>query len=162
MPSPPRAARLGAVATLLGAALAGCGADLDSLVSPDKITTSTRDVGEAARLISEYRQSRGLGPVAADARLNAAALHQAKAVAEAGKLSHGDFGDRMGAYGIRGSAAENLTAGSGTVSAAIARWKASPAHDANLLLAGARRIGLARADTPGHGYKHYWALVLAE
>lgn len=142
--------------------LAGCADDLAKLVPGDKVTTSSRDADHAARLISEYRRAHGLGAVSADSRLNAAAIHQARAVAEAGTLSHGDFGGRMGEYGIRGAAAENLTAGSAEVSGAIGRWKASPPHNANLLMKEAKRVGLARADSPGQGYRHYWALVLAQ
>jgi uncharacterized protein YkwD len=44
----------------------------------------------------------------------------------------------------------------------IARWEASPGHNGNLRLPQARRIGLARAESPGLGYDRYWALVLAE
>ncbi len=154
---------LAATLALVAALLGGCaGLDFGLSTSPDGVTTSTRDAQQAASLISAYRRAKGLGAVSADGQLNAAAVHQAKAVAVAGRLSHGDFGDRMGEYGIRGAAAENLTAGSDTVAGAIARWKASPAHDANLLMADARRIGLARADSPGAGYRHYWALVLAQ
>lgn len=143
--------------------LAGCGLDLfGARVATDRISVSSRDAGRAATLISEYRRSRGLGPVTADSRLNEAAAEQARAVAGAGNLSHGDFGGRMAAHGIGGVAAENLTAGSDDVGHAIARWKGSPPHDANLLLKEARRVGLARADTPGQGYRQYWALVLAQ
>lgn len=141
--------------------LGGCAFDLGPIVSADKVATSSRDAARAAELISDYRRAHGLSPVSADTQLNAAAIHQARAVAQAGSLSHGDFGGRMAAYGIGGAAAENLTAGSDEVAGAIARWKTSPPHNANLLMQEARRIGLARADTPGQGYRHYWALVLA-
>ena len=98
----------------------------------------------------------------ADTALNGAAEHQARAVAEAGKLSHGAFATRMASFKIGGHSAENLSAGSDNVAGAIARWKASPGHNENLLMPQARRIGLARADSPQHGYRHYWALVLAQ
>ncbi|NNM73670.1 CAP domain-containing protein [Enterovirga aerilata] len=143
--------------------LAHCaGDDLTKIVPSDKVTTSTRDAAQAAALISEYRKSRGLGPVTADPALNGAAEHQARAVAEAGRLSHGAFASRMESFKIGGYSAENLSAGSDTVAGAIARWKASPGHNENLLMPQARRIGLARADSPQHGYRHYWALVLAQ
>lgn len=143
--------------------LARCaGDDLARVVPGDKVTTSTRDAAAAARLISEYRASRGLGPVSADTQLNAAAVFQARAVAEAGRLSHGAFASRMDSYRVAGAAAENLGAGASDVEGAIGRWKRSPAHDGNLLMKEARRIGLARADSPGYGYRSYWALVLAQ
>jgi uncharacterized protein YkwD len=143
--------------------LAHCGGpDLTRVVPPNKVTTSTRDAAEAAALISAYRRSRGLPAVTADAALGEAAEHQARVVAEAGKLSHGAFATRMASFRIGGSSAENLSAGSDSVAGAIARWKASPGHNSNLLMPEARRIGLARAESPGHGYGRYWALVLAQ
>lgn len=152
-----------AASSVIAAFLAGCaGDDLVRVISPDKVTTSTRDAARAAGLISEYRRSRGLGPVVADGQLNAAALQQARAVAEAGRLSHGAFASRMEAHKVGGHSAENLSAGSSDVAGAVAQWKGSAGHDANLLMREARRIGLARADSPGHGYRTYWALVLAQ
>jgi uncharacterized protein YkwD len=68
----------------------------------------------------------------------------------------------MSSFGINGYSAENLVAGSKTVEHAIARWKASPGHNQNLLMPEARRIGLARAVSPGAGYEYYWAMVLAQ
>ncbi|MGA0596452.1 CAP domain-containing protein [Enterovirga sp. CN4-39] len=150
-------------ALALAPLLAQCaGDDLTKVVPSDKVTTTTRDAAQAAALISEYRKARGLGPVVADTALNGAAEHQARAVAEAGKLSHGAFATRMASFKIGGHSAENLSAGSDNVAGAIARWKASPGHNENLLMPQARRIGLARADSPQHGYRHYWALVLAQ
>ena len=127
-----------------------------------KISTSAADAGAAAKLISQHRATHGLGPVSVDGRLNEAATAQARAVAEAGALSHGAFESRMAVFGIRGAAAENLTAGSDTIGKAVARWTASPPHNRNLLMPEATRIGLARAESPGQGYGHYWALVLAQ
>ncbi len=155
--------RLLRVAALLAPALlvGGCGI-VDTLRPVASVTAaSTGDAAQAAALISAYRASRGLGPVTVDGQLNRAAEHQAKAVAAAGTLSHGAFASRMSTYGVPGHAAENLTAGPTTVGEAVARWRASPSHDQNLLMPEARRIGLARADSPTR-YGRYWALVLAQ
>jgi uncharacterized protein YkwD len=127
-----------------------------------RVSTNTRDAKAAAGLVSEYRSSRGLSPVVADATLNRAAEVQARAVAEAGALSHGQFASRMTSFGINGYSAENLVAGSKTVEHAIVRWKNSPGHNQNLLMPEARRIGIAYASSPGAGYEHYWVLVLAQ
>ena len=157
--------RLARLLCLLAAPLlaqCGGGGELAKTVPSEKVRLTSSDAAEAATLISAYRRARGLPPVSADARLNEVAGVQARAVAEAGTLSHGAFETRMSAFGIGGYSAENLSAGSATVSAAIGRWKSSPGHDANLLMPQARRIGLARADSPGFGYGHYWALVLAQ
>ena len=155
--------KIALAALALAPLLAQCGGtDLAKVVPSDKVTTSTRDAAQAAALISEYRRSRGLSPVTVDGTLNGAAEYQARAVAEAGKLSHGAFASRMDTFRIGGYSAENLSAGSDSVGGAIARWKASAGHNANLLMPEARRIGLARADSPQHGYRNYWALVLAQ
>lgn len=124
-------------------------------------TTSTADAEKAAALISAYRVSRGLSPVTVDGRLTQAALHQAKAVAAAGDLDHGDFGSRMEQYAVMGHSAENLAAGSASIEGTVGQWKASAAHNRNLLLPQARKIGLARAGSDSR-YKHYWALVLGQ
>lgn len=147
---------------LLSLGLTHCALDSGIRVPPEQVTVSTTDAGEAAALISRYRAGRGLSAVVTDADLNRAAAEQARSVAARGQLSHGDFSSRMTAYAIAGSAAENLSAGSDSVSGAVARWQRSPRHNDNLLMAEARRIGLARASTPGQGYGTYWALVLAQ
>ena len=148
------------VALLVALSLAGCASQ--QLPARHEVTgSSTTDAAQAASLISAYRVSRGLSPVAVDSRLNKAAEQQARAVAAAGQLSHGAFADRMNAFGVMGYSAENLSAGSTTVDGAIDRWKASPGHNSNLLMPQARRIGLARADATG-GYGRYWALVLGQ
>ena len=127
-----------------------------------QVSTNTSDADTAAALISQYRLAHGLSPVRVDPRLTEAATVQARNAAEAGTLSHGRFTSRMDAFGIGGHAAENLSAGFHTVDRVIARWAASPGHNVNLLMPEARRIGLARADSPGLAYGRYWALVLAE
>jgi uncharacterized protein YkwD len=141
-------------------ALAGCtSSDLSPVHSVQ--ATSSNDAAAAASLISAYRVSVGLSPVTVDPRLNQAAAYQARVVAAAGRLSHGDFAQRMKQFGIAGYAAENLSAGTTQVSEAVSQWKASPGHNQNLLLPEARRIGLARADAQG-GYGRYWALVVGQ
>ena len=144
-------ALLGGGCSLLPAGLSGFVGD---------ITVSTREAGEAARQVSAYRRSHGLGPVSVDARLNEAAEEQARAVARAGRLSHGDFAGRMSRYDVA-AAAENLAMGSSTVGGAMTQWRQSPHHNANLLKEGMTRIGFARAQTMGRGHNNYWALVLA-
>jgi uncharacterized protein YkwD len=149
------------ISGLVALGLAGCAGDLALTPKDAVLASSTSDAAEAARLISAYRVSRGLSPVSVDSTLNKAAEHQARAVAAAGRLSHGSFAGRMGEYGIIGYSAENLSAGSDSVDGAIGRWKASPGHNSNLLMPQARKIGLARADA-NNRYGRYWALVLGQ
>lgn len=153
--------RVLALSALLALGLAGCATE-SSLTSGDVVYySSTNDAAAAAKLISAYRVSRGLSPVTVDSSLNRAAEHQARVVAAAGKLSHGNFVDRMDQYGIIGYAAENLSAGADSVDATIGRWKKSPGHNVNLLMPEARKIGFARADAKNR-YGRYWALVLGQ
>jgi len=56
-----------------------------------QVSTNTSDAGTAAALISQYRVAHGLSPVSVDLRLTQAATAQARTVAEAGNLSHGQF-----------------------------------------------------------------------
>ncbi|WP_375461460.1 CAP domain-containing protein [uncultured Enterovirga sp.] len=119
--------------------------------------TAGNDAARAAQLISAIRQAAGLPPVSVDRKLTAAAEYQARSVAAAGSLSHGDFAGRVRSFGIAGAVAENLAYGSDDVAGAIAQWQGSAPHQANLLMAGARRIGLGRADS---GSTRYWALVI--
>ncbi len=155
--------RLAASALLL--AIAGCGTS--SLVGlPDQPTSVViLDEQAAATAISRYRAQHGLGPVAIDASLIRAASYQAGANARVGRLSHeiaGTFDARMAEAGFgRAYAAENLSAGSVTFDEVLARWKASPEHNKNMLIPQLKRVGIARVDAPGTRYKRFWALVLA-
>jgi uncharacterized protein YkwD len=146
---------------LAALALAGCATESSLTSQYAVLGTSTSDAAAAASIISAYRVSKGLSPVMVDSQLNKAAEHQARVVAAAGKLSHGNFASRMDQYGVAGYSAENLSAGSSSVDGAVNRWKASPGHNSNLLMPQARKIGLARADAKG-GYGRYWALVLGQ
>ena len=110
--------------------------------------------------ISAYRRSHGLPAVSVDPALNALAAKQARAMAVSGVMDHSvyaPFGQRISAYNT-GDAAENIAMGTRTFSETLAIWKASSGHNANLLMGGARRIGIASA--AGHG-RTYWALILA-
>ncbi len=153
--------RVLSICALIALALAGCASDSSLSGGSAVLSSSTTDAAAAARLISAYRVSKGLSPVTVDPKLNEAAEYQARVVAAAGKLSHGNFAGRMDEFGIAGYSAENLSAGSDSVDGAISRWKASPGHNVNLLMPQARRIGLARADA-NNRYGRYWALVLGQ
>ena len=104
---------------LVAPLLASCSTDVAKRVPSNQVATSTGEAGEAAALISRYRVAQGLSPVTADPRLSKAAEVQARAVAEAGELSHGAFATRMASLGIGGASAENLTAGRRSVAAAM-------------------------------------------
>ncbi|SFG30388.1 CAP domain-containing protein [Methylobacterium gossipiicola] len=162
-PIPFRFAALGCTALLM-LALAGCGAP--TLLTPDgPVSVVILDEQAAATAISRYRAQHGLGAVVIDPSLIRAASYQAASNAKIGRLSHesgGTFEARMAQAGFgRAYAAENLSAGANTFDEVLARWKASPEHNKNMLIPQLKRVGIARVDAPGTRYKRFWALVLA-
>lgn len=165
VPLPSRLLRPGASLALLVVGLTACGTpailtDVEGPTSPVIL-----DESAAAAAISRYRAQHGLGPVSVDSGLVKAASFQAGNNARNGQLSHdvgGTFTSRMASAGLaRSHAAENLSAGSETFDQVLARWKASPEHNRNMLIPQIRRIGIARVDAPGTRYKRFWALVMA-
>ena len=156
---------LPAVATILALALSGCGTAVPILDEAARTSPVVLDETAAAGEISRYRAQHGLGPVVIDPALIKAASLQAAANARAGRLSHdlgGSFEMRMASAGFgRRYAAENLSAGSETFDQVLGRWKASPAHNGNMLIPQLKRIGIARVDAPDTRFRRYWALVMA-
>ncbi len=156
--------RLPAAATLIALTLAGCGGS-PVLDAAQPTLPAILDEQAAAAAISRYRAQHGLGPVSLDRSLISAASFQAQANARAGRLSHeiaGSFDSRMAGAGFgRRYASENLSAGSETFEQVLARWKASPEHNRNMLMPQLRRVGIASVDAPTTRYKRFWALVMA-
>jgi hypothetical protein len=58
----------------------------------------------------------------------------------------------------RGSAGagENIAAGNPTADATFVQWMNSPGHNANMLNAGYRQIGIGYCGVPGAPYTYYW------
>ncbi|WP_375463139.1 CAP domain-containing protein [uncultured Methylobacterium sp.] len=166
MPHPvARRVRALAAAGLVALALSACGTPTIVEGPVGLVSPVILDEAAAAAAISRYRARHGLGPVVVDPGLVIAAAYQAGTNAQAGVLSHeigGSFASRMASAGLgRSWSAENLSAGSETFDQVLARWKASPEHDRNMLLPQIRRVGIARVDAPGTRYKRFWALVMA-
>ncbi|HEY3222573.1 MAG TPA: CAP domain-containing protein [Pseudolabrys sp.] len=122
------------------------------------------DAASAASMISGYRANNGLPAVALDPELMQLAQTQAEMMAK--RLDHGagrPFVQRLKASGYDAKrAAENVSAGYHTFAEAFSGWRDSNPHRANMLLAGATRMGIAAVYTPASKYKVYWALILAE
>lgn len=118
---------------------------------------SSSDAARAAAIVSQIRMRNGQNAVSIDPRMNAAAEYQARACSRLGQLSHGDFAGRVRQFGLRGAAAENLAYGTNDVAGAIAQWQGSSPHLRNLLMPGATRMGIGRADA---GSTRYWAMVI--
>jgi uncharacterized protein YkwD len=124
------------------------------------------DAAAAASMISGYRANNGLSPVTLDPELMRLAQAQAEVMARRDKLDHGagkPFEQRLKTSGYDAKrAAENISAGYHTLAEAFSGWRDSSPHRANMLLAGATRMGIAAVYTPASKYKVYWSLIVAE
>jgi uncharacterized protein YkwD len=151
--------------------LAGCAADVVPKAEPSFYRNlaapgAQLDTAAAASMISGYRTNNGLPAVALDLELTRMAEAQAAIMAKRDKLDHSagkPFVIRLKAAGYNAkTAAENIGAGYHTLAEAFSGWRDSPPHNANMLLKGATRIGIAAVYTPASKYKVYWALIIAE
>jgi uncharacterized protein YkwD len=117
-----------------------------------------------ASQISAYRRAHGLSAVRADSKLDAVALRQAQAMASSGAISHsaaGSFSSRVA--GLRKSrAAENIAAGFLSFAETLKQWKESTGHRANLLMPGAKKVGVASVANAGSPYRMFWAMVITD
>jgi uncharacterized protein YkwD len=124
----------------------------------------TARAADYASAISAYRRAHGLSAVRLDSRLSAVALTQARAMALSGTVSHsagGSFVTRVA--GLRKSrAAENIGAGFLSFPEMLKQWEDSAGHRANLLMTGARRVGVASVDNPKSPYRKFWAMVITD
>ena len=124
------------------------------------------DAAAAASMISGYRSNNGLPAVTLDPTLMQLARAQAEIMAQRDKIEHNvkkPFVKRLKAAGYDAKrAAENIGAGYHTLAEAFSGWRDSKSHNANMLLAGATRMGIAAVYTPASKFKVYWTLILAE
>ena len=154
---------------LLALALVSCAAQPPEQSSIYRDLTQpgmTLDEAAAAAMISDYRKKNGLPPVVLDVALTDLARVQARAMAKRDKLERNGkkpFVQRLRKLGyLAKSAAKNVGAGYHTLAEAFSGWRDSKPHNANMLLPGATRMGIAAVYTPTSKYKVYWTLILAE
>jgi uncharacterized protein YkwD len=117
-----------------------------------------------AAQISAYRRAHGLSAVRLDSRLNAVALKQAQAMASSGSISHtaaGSFSSRVAPL-RKSRAAENIAAGFLSFAETLKQWEASAGHRANLLMPGAKRVGVASVANARSPYRMFWAMVITD
>jgi uncharacterized protein YkwD len=162
------ACTLATVVAVLG--LGACAMDRDPPSQPSFYKSlasagAVLDTASAQSMISGYRQNNGLGTVTVDAELNRIAAEHSRTMAARDKLEHDlgrPFMTRLKAGGYDAKvAAENISAGYHTLAEAFSGWRDSPPHRANMLLAGATRMGIATAYAPNSKYKVFWTLILA-
>ena len=60
------------------------------------------------------------------------------------------------------STAENIGAGFFKFEEMLKEWENSRGHRENLLIKGARRVGVAHADNPKSPYRKFWAMVITD
>ena len=129
-----------------------------SLLRPAELHAARADRA-AGRITAEE-----LRAVEDEAIRDAVALQQARAMAASGTVSHsvgGSFTTRIA--GLRKSvAAENIGAGFLSFAEMLKQWEDSAGHRENLLIAGARKIGVASVDNPKSPYRKFWAMVLTD
>jgi len=112
-----------------------------------------------AVLISAFRHQHGEDSVVISAALTRVAQDQANAMAIRDSLDHNalaPFSSRIGRSGLS-RAAENIAYGYSDFAGTLKQWINSAAHRANLLLHGAKWIGVAHAQ---NGRRTYWAMVI--
>jgi LysM repeat protein len=116
------------------------------------ITPSAAQPGSSSRviqLVNEFRAANGLGPLALDGALTAAAEVQANFMISTRQFGHtGEGGstpqDRAVAAGYQGIAYENYVHGTGlSAEGALNWWKNSGIHRATMLLPQGQHIGVA-------------------
>jgi uncharacterized protein YkwD len=154
--------------SLLGVALASCqgeqrpsSAQTPSFYASMARADATIDAVMARDMIGAYRRNNGLGPLALDPDLQAAAQAEADAMAAADRPSSADaFKERLASAGFATPAA-NLSAGYHTLAEAFSGWRESVPHNRVMLDPRAARIGIATAYAPKSKYKVYWALAVA-
>jgi uncharacterized protein YkwD len=141
-------------------------AEEPAMEEPEVPASSKRfNVAAARDQINAYRAEDGLDALSMDPALMRAAKAQSDAMARAESMDHGvggSFASRMAKVGIEEvPAAENIAAGYANVSAVIKGWQASPAHDANLRMKEATRLGIAATASRQQPDKLYWTLIIA-
>jgi uncharacterized protein YkwD len=112
-----------------------------------------------AVLISAFRHQHGEDSVVISAALTRVAQEQANAMAMRDTLDHdalAPFSSRIGRSGLS-HAAENIAYGHAAFTSTLNQWINSSGHRANLLLHGAKWVGVAHAQ---NGRRTYWAMVI--
>lgn len=117
-----------------------------------------------ASQVSAYRRAHGLSAVRADSKLSAVALRQAQAMATSGTISHsaaGSFSSRVAKL-RKSRAAENVAAGFLSFAETLKQWQDSAGHRANLLMPGAKKVGVASVANARSPYRMFWAMVITD
>lgn len=114
-------------------------------------------------LINRYRAQHGLRALTISNTLDASAVWLSRDMATKRYFNHKDrlgraFDVRLRAFGYRNytTMGENIAYGSVTAKDVFLLWKNSPSHNANMLKANYRVMGIARVKTTSRPYRWYW------
>ncbi|WP_426437856.1 CAP domain-containing protein [Bradyrhizobium genosp. P] len=125
---------------------------------------TTASAADYAGAISAYRRAHKMPAVKLDAKLNAMALKQAQAMSATGSVSHsagGSFFTRVAPL-KKQRVAENIGAGYIAFAEMLKQWEDSAGHRENLLMPGAKRVGVAYVDNAKSPYRRFWAMVITD
>jgi len=144
-------------------------AQVPGLASPTVIASENAAfIDRVVKLINAARRQEGLEPLSPAASLMEAAQRQARAMAEAERLSHtapdgSTVEGRVQAAGYTGWTAvgEVVAAGPASPEAVVANWLASPEHRARLLDPAYRELGAGYFYLSDTIYGHWWVVDLA-
>lgn len=134
-------------------------------ITPHAQTTTTLDAEEQAflTLINNYRQQNGLSPLQASVSLTNAAKWMSADMAAKNYFSHTDSLGRdpfvrMASFGYNYNAykGENIAAGYSDAANTFNQWKNSAGHNANMLNANYKVIGIGRVANTASTYRYYW------
>ena len=122
--------------------------------APAGARTASTTSSALRAVINATRGAHGLAPLHLDARLARAARAHSLDMLRRNYFSHGAFAARVHASGASGPVfGENLAWGTtATAQSIVTQWLASPAHRANLLRPGFRRIGIGVVTGTFGGY----------
>ncbi len=163
---PMKQSRIAALLALIVAApLAACSAGVnDDTIVASEGALRALDTEESAflSLINAYRAQNGLAALTATPLLNQVAYDHSLDLGQNRYFDHNDLQGnspfaRMKNAEYRGGAmAENIAAGNSSAQATFDQWKGSAGHNANMLGAAYRAIGIGRAAVTGSPYTYYW------
>jgi uncharacterized protein YkwD len=138
---------------------------LASVSTAEAGVSLTRPEASILVAVNATRAANGLQPLVVGPTLQRAARAHSADMARNGYFAHGAFSQRLASFGVRSrTIGENLAWGTGRFAAAqvvVSEWLASPAHRANLLRPGFRRIGIGAAVGSAGGY-HGARLITAD
>ncbi|HEX2052597.1 MAG TPA: CAP domain-containing protein [Actinomycetota bacterium] len=154
-------ARVGAISVILATLM------LPALAPSPAFAAINLDAEEAAfcTLINQYRATKGLPPLMVSERLTNSSVWYSADMANKNytRLDHVDslgrtIKQRIEAFGYTYNTywGENIAWGFATGKAAFDWWKNSPSHNANMLNANFKVLGIGKASNFSSAWSHYW------